>query len=436
MKSGLAILRIETRRNIGLLVLPVVVAIMVVVVLGELQYRNWFWPNVSLALRYTLILVGPLLAGLAAWTAGRDRRRGMEELLATTSRPAITRDLAAWTATMAWVTLAYVSTATVFAILLYTGDTWGPPVLWPTLIGLFALFTHAAVGYAAGCYLPSRFTAPIIAFTLYWVQGLPMILVEETAPVLLTPLAPLEASVFFGVLPNIFVPQSLWLFGLAGTALAATAVRRQPNATFAYGAMLAAAVTAAAAALMLLGTSPRVSPDEIRKALLPYEPVCAQERVTVCVHPAYEAALTQTSAVVNKVSEPLTGVQRSPTRAEQSLYFGDAVSDNALPFSLYDESGPDDQLAFEVAANLVRDAPTSQQKDGIRLDATQMVVGSWLLQRAGIEPTRLTIYAGSSKTIGPKLNTFAGKPREQQRQWLRENYAGLRAGKVTLEDLP
>lgn len=86
--SGLRLFGIEFRRNLGLLLfLPAVVGL-VSTSFDVLPRGVWLWGATAGAIRGSLVLAGPVAAGLAAWVAGRNRRRGMEEMLAITPRPA------------------------------------------------------------------------------------------------------------------------------------------------------------------------------------------------------------------------------------------------------------------------------------------------------------------------------------------------------------
>jgi len=107
---------IETRRNIGFWAFPF---------LAGLAWLAWrinqgaephssvaLWPQTSIDIAFAVAFVGPAAGGLAAWVAGRDRRRGMDDLLATTPLPVSRRELTLLAATTLWVLCAYLAAGT------------------------------------------------------------------------------------------------------------------------------------------------------------------------------------------------------------------------------------------------------------------------------------------------------------------------------------
>jgi hypothetical protein len=80
-----ALLRIEARRSVALLLLPVLLGLAwFSFSAGSGAFcRRFLWIEVSVAVRNTAFFAAPCLAGAAAWLAGRERRRGMGELLGT-----------------------------------------------------------------------------------------------------------------------------------------------------------------------------------------------------------------------------------------------------------------------------------------------------------------------------------------------------------------
>jgi len=166
--------RIEARRNVVVLLLPILAAIAWLQARNGLQTPVVVWPQVTVQARDWIVYLGPFVAAAAAWMGARERRHGMEDLLATTPCPVWQRRAATWTATTLWGLLAYGAVAV--GILAYgaTRATWGAPLAWPfcwpLLIGLLALPAHAAVGFALGRYAPSRYT-PLVAIALLLVQA-------------------------------------------------------------------------------------------------------------------------------------------------------------------------------------------------------------------------------------------------------------------------
>ncbi len=143
-------LRIEARRSVGLLFFPVLVLATFWVAREYLPNGVALWTATAYAGKQTVIFLGPLMAGLAAWTAGRNGRRGIDELLASTPRSAASRDLTTWAAVALWGVLAYAGTVAVLSMITYPRATWGSPPLVFLAEGLFSLLAYSAIGYAAG----------------------------------------------------------------------------------------------------------------------------------------------------------------------------------------------------------------------------------------------------------------------------------------------
>ena len=389
-----------------------------------------------------MILVGPLVAGLSTWAAGRNRRRGMEELLAATPRPAASRDLAAWGGAAVWHGFAYALAAGLVLLSAYVGGAWGSPVLWPVLLGLLAVSTLSAIGYAVGYYLRNRLATPLVAIATYFILGFTAhsagTLMENPTITYLSPVTGLEGSVFYGVQPNVSFGQSLWLLGLAGAALAAVSLKWH-RSLGAWCALLAAIVVAVfGSSMLLLQTPPGPVQSQQEEARASYEPVCDKDgRLPVCVHPAYEKLLPETAAVVRNVAAPLVGVPGGPTSAEQDPEYRGFSPDGPLPFFLYDGNSGGEALAETLVVGLARDPSSapSQEPAGVLNDA-QAAFAAWLLKQADMNPD-FAIYAGANpEAVRSAAERFAALDPTRREQWISEHYADLRAGELTLEDLP
>lgn len=437
MSTGLvSLLLLEARRNPGLWLFPFVVVMVWFLTAQERAKGIWLWPDVSLSIESTLAVVGPLAAGVAAWAASRHRRYGIEELLATTPRPAASRDLAAWAATAAWFVLAYAAAAGFIQLLAYLGGAWGSPVLWPVLVGLLALGTHSAIGHATGYYLPSSFTAPIVAVVLFLLQAGPGYFAGSVRH--LSPLNQgLTRSVFHGVLPNLFVGQALWLLGLAGAALVAVTLKQRISVA-SLSLMLATVAVGTLGASLLLEKPPWASPAQMKAAIVPYDPVCVREEILICVHPAYKEMLPETAAVVGEIAKPLVDVPGGPTRAKQSnSVFAEPERNGTLSFFLHDKRSLGDELASQVSGELVGyQTPAIFRENGGAPDDARAAIQAWLLRQAGRDSEYVVFDGRKPEAVVAASQRFEELTPEERNEWLREDYPDLRAGKLTLKDLP
>lgn len=442
MSAVVRLLRIEARRNPGLWLVPLVTASTVAATISILPKGIWLWLQTSVSIRETAILVGPLVAGLSTWAAGRNRRRGIEELLAATPRPAASRDFVAWGGAAVWHGLAYALAAGLVLLFAYVGGAWGSPVLWPVLLGLLAVLTLSAIGYAVGYYIRNRLATPLVAVATYLVLGFTADsagnLMENPRITYLSPIAGLAGSVFYGVQPNVFFEQSLWLLGLAGAALAAVALKWR-RSVGAWCALLAAmAVAALGSSMLLLQTPLGPVQGQMEEARASYEPVCAEGgRLPVCVHPAYEKMLPETAAVVRDVAAPLVGVPGGPTSAEQDPEHRGFSPDGPLPFFLYDSNSGGQALAEALAVELTRSpSPASPGEPEAILNDAQAAFAAWLLEQADVDPDFAIYVSSSPEAVRSTAERFAALDPARREKWILDHYAGLRAGELTLEDFP
>jgi len=481
-----SLLRIETRRNIGLWLWPLLVGLALFVAYAEpgLAGRVTFWVQASVLVRDGLLIVGPALGGAAAWMGSRERRRKIDDLLATTPRPAWARWSVTWAATAFWGALAYaVAGAYVLALAVRHTD-WGGPVAWPMLVGLVAVPAYGAVGYALGSLLPSRFTAPLVAIALL---ALPVVVgwgsrsgtfSAVTKPSALdalhylSPVATLDASVWYGVRPDVGWPQALFLLGLTGLALGGLALRGERgraawSALLTGGALVVAAVAilldASPPGATLLGASrfsnaplPPLPPLLARyDRLIPYTPICTGAPVPVCGHPAYRSYLASEAPVINRLIAPLVGLPGVPLRAEQRPHGETGVIGRVLAFVPNNGNNATDQYFFGniaqalVGYDVVGPLPPCPGDPTLRacID-TQDAIGIWLVRQAGL---RFAIVNAGGTTFHPYFGgvggsdwnatsavatRFAALGRERQRAWLRTHYVALNQGRVRLGDLP
>jgi len=430
------------------------------VVYDGLPAGIWLWTETVWSVQYSLILFGPVVGGLAVWVAGRETRRGMVDLLLTTARPAAIRDLAVWAATAAWCCLAYAAVAAAFLSLTRLGATWGSPEPGQVLVGLLAVVAHSALGYAVGSYLTSRFVAPLFAISMYWIQGITLFGLGSRFRNLSPLGSDVASTVFYDESPDVFAPQSVWLLGLAAVALAAVALKRRRSAG-AWTALAVAAVFAVIGATVLA----RIPAETVnaRGTPVPYEPVCEDGRIAVCVHPAYEVALPETARVVNHLAAPLIGLPGAATRAEQR---GDAYPsrlrpDGTLIFdvrgafirsNVNDGFGLRDYVELDLVTALVT-GPSGYvegnpyesgfcRRAGDAPGEAQRVMAGWLVYRAGDYGSTgsMAFREAVNGQLCPKsaavVERFDALAPAERRAWLEANYADLRAGELTPKDLP
>lgn len=455
----------ETRRGVALLLSPFILA--------GVWWMAWYgtygsmiepgfsgayiWEETSRVVKDSILTTGPLAAGIAAWTAGRNRRRGVGDLLSTTALPGARRELFTWAGVALPFVGIYLGLVVLLGVPTAINATWGTPIFGYILVGLVALLWDSALGFAAGYWLPSRFTAPLVAVALYVAHLLPMGASDYDSGVgLLSPAAysNMSGADVFHEVPPIAVQQTLLFGGLAAAALASVAVRAGARRAGRISLTVALPVAAIGLVAALMSGNP-YGFNAAEAEPVPFEYVCEGGGITVCVHPAYSKLLPETTTAVNQIAEPLVGVPGAPTRAVQIDHYT-TPKDFEKGTANFGYVG--DEAKFDVAYSLVADEATMEglasasdrneytEEDLRRCGGSphtryfeptydaQTIVGEWLLKRAGNR-----LFGGSMSdcpNAGDLREEFAALEPIERRAWLDENLADLRAGRVSLDDLP
>jgi hypothetical protein len=220
---------------------------------SELAGRPPLWEDAGVVIRDLLFFVGPLLGGLAAWTGGRDSRSGMEEALTTAPRSRTAQLFLTWGGTLAWGAVAYLLAITAVLGVTYLRGAAGWPNAWPAAVALLGLFAHAAVGFAAGYLVRSRFTVPLVAVGMLLAMAAPGFFADRLAEMGVSMASVTYLSpVGYGARPNaIYLLEALFLAGVGSAALAALAVRSKPG-LLSWAVLLAATGVAMASVPMVL----------------------------------------------------------------------------------------------------------------------------------------------------------------------------------------
>ncbi|MGH2531091.1 MAG: hypothetical protein ACRDJW_02180 [Thermomicrobiales bacterium] len=452
------LLWIEVRRNDLLLLFPVVVALYGFVAWESvLVHSVLFWAENSVWARNSIVLLGPFAGAVAAWMAGRERRRGLDDLIATTPRPALIRDLTIVAATSLLGIMAYVVIAVGILGRTATRASWDGPYLSVLVPGLFTIVAMAAVGYPIGRTFPRRVTAILVGAGLIIAIALP-ITIWDSWPEFLSPLFEADASPWWGIQPEIALPQSIFLLGIAYLGLAGIAAVSGARRV-ALPVLLVAIVTSAVGVGTIRGGGARA---EGEREIIAYEPVCAGNPVTVCVHPAFEPVLDKLVDGANAMATPFIGLDSMPTRLVQrapnpdgrsglfEFEFDGPVS-SGVGFSIEEPvHGGAVFAAQERIANILLGEPDALASPEEAVWQAHKVIVLGLLETAGYDLTcknNAPSYEVSTGLLGGSGFGYEGVPCDEferfvaldpaaRNEWLRQNYAALRAGEIGLEDLP
>jgi hypothetical protein len=495
---GLArLLRVELRRNAMPAVLPLIALVFwfdsyrIAATLPPLWNLRTFY---ILGQGHSLIDFAPFVAGVAAWMGSRDGRRGLTDLVTTSARSRFSAQFATWAATAIWAVGSYLVFMGVTFWLLSRSIVWGGPPYWPVAVGAVGVAAFSAAGFAAGAYFPTRFTAPVAAFGGLFACGISSQIGFQSyggwgliLPTNSNNNYGQDAGIFYQFMPDLPIDRVLFLAGvtvalvaLLGVPVTAGSLRLRHIATVAAAAGAALAVTAIAltftARVTSYGTVIPALHDAGNDQPIPYTPVCGQAAgVPVCVQPAYRGYLSDVTAALRPVLGQTDGLPGAPARVGQDATVFTAGGARlgvsgvgqistlhgqppmlSLPLSTFSLPGSfgSNQTRFLDAIELqtVHAFITAGRGYG---DPAQIAVEAALMKNAGIplaeqaeeawpgSPWGLPWLGGGppSQTrypaqIATAATRFAALPAATRHAWLASHLAALRAGRLTLAQLP
>jgi len=492
-RGAARLLRVELRRNAMPWILPLIAA---------LFWFDSYRPSTGTALLYgfrtywnmgqghTIIDFGPFVAGVAAWMGSRDGRRGLADLVTATARPRWAAQLATWAATAIWAVAAYlVFVGVMFALYAHQG-VGGTPPWWWVAVGAAAVTAFSAVGFAIGAYWPSRFAAPVAAFTGF----LAMALSSQTGFrdtsgwALILPTnsngnfdgnAGSDSGIFYPWLPDLPIARILFLAGIAVAALGLTGLParaggpwlRRAAAVLTLAGMAAAGTGIGLASTARLSVHGMIIPalhDAANDAPITYAPACGHAAgMPVCLNPAYGRWMPDVTAALAPVLAEVAGLPGAPVRATQVAAAYPSGGDGPpQPLTL---GGHPPVLRMRLGSLDLPgpcgfcDGPVTAKQfaDQIRLafahafvgagmgsgSPVQQAVQAVLLQDAGIpfaaQPRLLIRTNGPGPAPGSATGPvyaaarrFATAPAAARHAWLAAHLAALQAGRLTLGELP
>jgi len=310
---------------------------------------------------------------------------------------------------------------------------------------------------------------------------------------------PLDAyGIFYPYLPDLAIAQVIFLAGLGAAALGALGLPAASGGRWLHRAaavVTAAGLAAAGAGIGLAGTARTEAHGMVIPALhdaasdkaTPYTPVCGHTAVPVCLQPAYGAFLPYVTAALGPALSELAGLPGAPVRVTQvavmsvqpdggnGIAFSDAVI-SGHPLVLYLSlaglplPGQGNGSAAQFADFLrQQDAPwilavvvglpglIGEQLGAAGINASlpdagsghsaQLAVLDGLVKALGLAqagPGGRTIKTGAvpqgtSSGANEELaaaNRFAALPAAARHAWLMTHLAALRAGRITLSEIP
>lgn len=368
------------------------------------------WSALAAYSRVSLLVLCPLMVTVGAWQAGRDTRRGIDELLATVARPRWQPLLVTFTAVSlggtAGAVVAFAGAALpVGRTASHAGWQWG----WAVAVGVLALWTGAALGFVVGRHVRLRVIAPVAGLTAYLGLAVGTYLPDRAAW-----LSPATAwSVPERLPPALHAWQGTWLLALAVVFLALAARR--------WRAASAAALLAVAAAVPLAnGPRPRDLPVDVGAVT----PVCTTAGPQVCVARIHAHLLDEVARAAQPLLLRLAGIPGAAHRAAD-----DALRPRA-------SRGPDRETVWLQLASQSTVAGTLADPEGVReefasvlytycdpeplqldeqVEVTRTLARQWLLEPSTPSPAPDPVTGGDEAA---RLARLTALPPAGQRAWM------------------
>ena len=463
------LLRLELRRNVMLWMLPIVAALFWLITYRPAMAQPPMWNVRAMGMQTSALAVFvPTVVGAAAWLSSREARHGMTDLLSGTSRPRWARQLASWAATTCWALVAYLGCVAVLYAVTAQQGAWGSPLWWPVAVGAASLPAFSALGFAAGALRPSRFTSPLVAVAAFLALELTAQFIHgDHSPWQVSPLVagPWEigpdqgVGTFYPYLPDLPIVQLMFLAGLTTALLGVLGLpagsggrRLRRSAAALTTAGLLAAITATA----LAGTG-RLDPhgmiaipalhNPANDRPVPYTPVCSDTPIPVCLHPAYTVHLPAVTAALEPVLSELAGLPGAPVRVNQTvaIYRQESGNDVRISRAGTAMSGTPPELHILLPTQLGRSVATDELTTVLQTDTAHDILSSVIgggrrettdAQQAVAEAILKTSTLSPGTPTAAAAQRFAALPPAARHAWLTHHVAALRAGQITLAELP
>jgi hypothetical protein len=486
--AAVRLLRIELRRNAMPWLLPVAAALFWFTTYRKAMAMPPLWSQRAASMQVGALLAFACpVAGAAAWMGSREARRHTVDLVTITARPRWARQLTTWAATACWAIVGYLGcVAALYGVTAQQG-AWGGPPWWPVAVVAASLLALSALGFAAGALIPSRFTPPVAAVAPFFALALSTQPIHgsqsywQISPLVTGPwdLGPDPgAGTLYPYLPDLSIAQVMFLTGLTVAVLGALALPggrggrwlRRPAAAITTAGLLAAGTAVALTGTGRLDAHGMIAIPALHDAAsdrpLRYTPVCSHTAIPVCLNPAYASYLPATATALTPVLNEVAGLPGAPARISQAAatyqqgignsvgisLAGPVISGTPPVFRLLLPSelpGPTMTIGEVAAAVRSTAGPAivaSVIGDGPGASPAQRAVAAALRTSAGLPQSVLRSVPSRQRPNGAIVplpvpvqaaaRRFAALPASARHAWLMQHLAVLRAGRITLAQLP
>jgi hypothetical protein len=477
------LLRLELRHNVMLWLLPLVGALFWYNGYREVMALPSMWNLRAMTLQNRLLLdlVVPA-TGAAAWMGSREGRRDMTDLLGVTARPRWSRQLATWAATTAWAEVGCLGCIAVVYVMTARQASWGGPLWWPAVVSVAGVPPLTAIGFTAGALFPNRFVTPLITVAVFF--GFAYSTQAASGDHSYWQISPLTSgardigaapgvATFYRYLPDLSIAQVMFTVGLTAAVLGGLGLSAANGTRLRWLAAVvtAAGLGAAGTAVTLAGTG-RLDPhgmivipalhDAASGQPVRYTPRCSGTAIAVCVHPAYAGVLPAVTAAVGPELTEVAGLPGAPARLSQVPVAyqegpGNSTSIIAALRSPSEFVVPD-LIPGQPGATSAEFAAQLAQTLGLRLMSDVILRSD---RAAGQNPSQaeLAVIGGSvrfpsiveDRDLAPLVGhllpapgspaaraarRFAALTPAAKHDWLAQHLTALRAGQISVAELP
>src|SRR3984957_9310395 len=482
-------LRLEFKRNAVPYVLPLLAAVFL---FDTLRTADGFAPIWTLRAStigdHMLFEFSAFAGGLAAWAGSREGRRKTVDLVAPTPRAAWARRSTALAGTLCWMLLAFLAGVAVLYIQTAVQATWGGPPLWPVFVGAFGVIVVTVIGFTCGVVVPGRFTAPLVAIGVLVVYQTGLRQARGVTPssgtyALLSPAngpPVVDTGVYYHVAPDLSIVQVMFMGGIAvalfGVLGLAPALHRLAPARAAPGGsggwllrtvavvLIACGVAASWTAFALAGTA---KPDAVGGWEIPALHSAASDQTVpvsrectsssgfqVCVHPAFSFYLHDLAAAFKPVAAEIAGLPGAPAGARegasvsggQDVQSGTSVGPPVFEFTaehvgamfgqfngIPDPAGWASGFQQGLLDAFLTGRPPHAGPVPILLGPAQQAVEHALLTAVRSQPLGPSL---TSAGVSAAAHRFAALSASARHAWLVAHLTALRAGAITLAQIP
>ena len=460
VRRYLRLILIEVRFSYAWLFMPLVV-------IATIWFFDTFmfasgrdWSAVSSNITQMFLLVGPAGAMWSAFVASREDRSRLSDLTASLPTKSLPRHLIVIGTPVVGAVFAYAAVA--LAVVWWYGrsSTWGGPN-W-TIIGFGGLvvLTCSVIGAAAGRLLPQRFAPFIVSGSLFLYFVMSISIVDFGTSLSGWALLSYPWNTFAYVSPSMMYPPEvaadeppliagvvicLAALSLALAVLVGTHGRWRIATPFVLVAMIGFGV---AVPLTTITDEDRATAlAAFQNGPIPVENpplVCGGEIVTTCLHQVDARDLDAAAVTVDAVVGPVAGLPGVPERVE----VGSGLPNE--PPGVLRAGLAGFPIKPEQVINILASELFFPDDIGRGLSQAEQVIVVWLIAPVAdteeiwlIGPPEIMssevdaeVMAAWHAEIQAYADRFALLPEEEQRAWLEANWDALRAGELTLENLP